>query len=827
MGRPEHGEPDARARERVGSEIAPGLRLDRLLGVGDLGAVYATDGHSRGRIAVKVFHPDLSTHISRELLRSLEQAAQVGHPRAVAPLEVLKLADGYAIATRLIGGESAAALHARRRGRIPPSEALRISCDALELIGTAHAHGVCHGALSLSHLLLDDAGSTHLLGFGEARLRAELGLVPERSFTAPWHDPRTPNEGADLWAIAALLFVLSSGVFPRDNAGKQRSLASVTKHAPDALIQLTERAMSTQPERRFRDAGTMLAAFRQVAHTHEVQYAHPLGSALAAESGSHAWFDPARVTQPPPMDPGWSSTPPASPHLTPPSRPASLPPETPRSRLVPTLPPAPDAPAISEKPPALEVDVDTASLRGTTPPSGVAPAPKDPARHRPALPAEQDPLACHDGADRDALSAERDRLVALSAFDSALSLEEAWKAARSSPASTERFQDVVAGVTRALAGDDDGVSDLALELAALRAPDPERLVHVTASSLEGPALGPTLEAFGPALREHVQSTLEHEPHTTLRLLRMLHDRVRAPKSMLAAERSRVLEAVAVPGVMRALYARLGAHVSDAHALESLTSLLPALGPTFAAELAVALPQISDMSLQAQVLHHLEAELSGHEASLGELAKTSDARLGIEIARILSRIDTLAARDALAMAAESHHAVVRIEALGLGEGASGERLRRELKARLEEASGTARIQTLRALADHEVRVAAPFLALRLRASSFDSLPFEERRSLFHALSVLAPARAESVAIELLGHKKLLSTGAHEETRALAASTLGEIASSQEALDALAHHAERHFGTSDRVRHAALSAAEAVRARLASPAREAHAPERRRR
>ncbi len=826
MGRPEHGEPDARARERVGSEIAPGLRLGRLLGVGELGAVYAADGHPRGKVAVKVFHPDLSSHISKELLRSLEQASQVGHPRAVAPLEVLRLADGYAVATRLIGGESASALHARRRGRIPPSEALRISCDALELIGTAHAHGVCHGALSLSHLLLDDAGSTHLLGFGEARLRAELGLVPERSFTAPWHDPRTPNEGADLWAIAALLFVLSSGVFPRDNAGKQRSLASVTKHAPKALIDLTERAMSTQPERRFRDAGTMLAAFRQVAHTREVQYAHPLGSALAAESGSHAWFDPARVTQPPPMDPGWSSTPPASPHLTPPSRPASLPPETPRSRLVPTLPPVEDAPAISEKPPALQVDVVGSAPRGTTPPSGVAPAQAGPERRRPVLLAEQDPLASYDGADRDALSAERDRLVALSAFDSALSLEEAWKAARSSPASTERFQDLVAGVTRALAGD-DGVSDLALELAALRAPDPERLVHVTASSLEGPALGPTLEAFGPALREHVQSTLEHEPHTTLRLLRLLHDRVRAPKSMLAAERGRVLEAVAVPGVVRALYARLGAHVSDAHALESLTSLLPALGPTFAAELAVALPQISDMSLQAQVLHHLEAELSGHEASLGELAKTSDARLGIEIARILSRIDTLAARDALAMAAESHHAVVRIEALGLGEGASSERLRRELKARLEEASGTARIQTLRALADHEVRVAAPFLALRLRASSLDSLPFEERRSLFHALSVLAPARAESVAIELLGHKKLLSTGAHEETRALAASTLGEIASSQEALDALAHHAERHFGTSDRVRHAALAAAEAVRARLASSARETHAPERRRR
>lgn len=781
---------EERDRARLGLELAPGLRLVRLLAVGDLGAVYAAEGHADGPVAVKVFHPELAHDLSEGRLRLLRQASEVGHRRVLAPLDVLATPEGRAVVTRLVSGESAAQLTERRRGRIPPSEALRIACDTLELVGTAHAHGVCHGALSLSHVLLDDQGASHLLGFGEARLRDQLGLVPDRRFTAPKHDPRAPSVDGDLWGLAAILFVLLTGV-PPCSGGEPRSLASVSDHAPQDLVELVERAFAG----RFTDAGAMLAALRHLAENRAIQYAHPLGSALAAESGSHAWLDPARVTQPPAADPSWSSTPPVSPHLTPPSRPASVAPETPRSKLVPS-----GSPVAKQAPPSS--------------------APRS-RRPRAVLPQASDPLTRFSPEARERLSGERNALVALLSFDSALSLEDAWLAARQGPRPTSSaFDTTLAAIEQRLGHAGDALNDLALELSQLRAPDPDRLAQLTAASLEGPTLGPALDAFGPALREHIQASLEHDTHTALRLVTMLHDAVRAPPALLQAERRRVLDALSVPGLVRVSFSRLGS-LHDAHTLEALAALLPSLGPSFAAELAGALPLIGDMTLQAKVLHHLESELSGHEQALGELARTTDAHLGIEIARILARIDTLAARHALTTAAESAHAVVRIEALGLGEGPSGEKLRLELKHRLEDAPATERIQILRALADYEVRVAVPFLALRLKSTHLDSLPFEERRSLFHALCVLSPSRAEALAIEVLEHKKLISTGAHEETRALAASTLGEIGSSDDALAVLAHHAERHLGTSERVRHAAAQALEAVHARKLS-GQHAHPP-----
>lgn len=790
---------EARALSRAGSEIAPGLRLGRLLAIGELGAVYAAESKSRGAVAVKVFHAELGRHVDRELLRLLRLAEELGHPRIVMPLEVLTRPDALATVMPRISGESAMSLTRRRKGRIPPSEALRIACDVLELIGTAHAHEVRHGALSLSHVMLDDDGAAQLLGFGEARLRAELGLFPDRAFMPPGHDPSRPSVDADLWAIGTLLFGLLTGRI----AHAELSLGAVTHQAPRALVELLDRALSPDPSRRFADAGTMLAAMRIVLASREVQYAHPLASSLSG-SGMHAMVDLSRLVEPPRADPTWSSTPPATPAVKAPSRPSSSPPATPRSRLAPSIPPEvePQEPRVSQPPPSVRP-------RGTTPPSGTPVA--RPERAPASLPSELDCLARLPEAEASALRAEKDKLVRLHGFDSSLSLEDAWQSAKKARPAGGAIEAMLAELGSELARGERAESELALELSGLGRADPDRLVHVTASSLEGPALGPALEAFGPALRAHLEALAEREPASALGLVTTLVDAVRAPKAILPTERGRVISAVAAPGVVRTLFARLGVNVSDARALDTLGQLVPLLGPAFAGELAAVLSQISDLTLRAKVLHHLESELTSHERSLGELAKKGDARLGIEVARILGRIDTLAAREALQLAAESPHAVVRIEALGLGGGAASERLRAELKRRLEDAPASERIAVLRALADHEVKVAAPFLALRAKSKDFDGLPLEERRALLHALAVLSPARAEALAIELLEQKKLLSTGAHEDTRALAAGVLGEVSQSQEAMDTLAHHAERHIGTSDRVRQAAARALELVQAR----------------
>ena len=791
------GDREQASLARVGTVLEGGLRLTRLIAVGDLGAVYAADGHATGSVAVKIIHPELRAEPGE--LWALRAAEEVGHPRAVAPLEITGRAVQTVIAP-LISGESARHLVARRRGRIPPSEALRVAGDALEIVGTAHAHDVRHGALSLSHLLIDEAGSVHVIGFGEASLRAALGLGPDRSLVAPNHDFRSPDEAGDLWAVAALLFVLltdETPVNPREPE-RVRSLEQVFPRAPRSLTKLLARALSVDRARRFSSAGTLLAAMKQAADDREVMYAHALVSALSSDSGSHALLDPARITQAPMADPSWSSTPPASPHRTPASRPSSRPPPTPRTKHAQSAPAAPHAP--TERAP----DPIIFATRSPTPPSG-EPASRTPTITRATLPPDLDPLQTL--GERDELYAARDEVVVRLDSDRA-------RADRTEAALEESDHEAkLAMILAALPEPDDA---LLRELGAAGTPDPARLVRVAADSLEGPALGPTVNAFGPALKEHLEAAAATAPAEALALLTLLGESVRAPKSLLATERQRVIEAIAAPALIRSLFARLGTRATDSKRLDALIGLLPSLGTSYAAELATALPQITDLTLQAKVLHHLESELSGHEHALGELARGAEPRLGVAVVRLLTRIDTLAAQSAVAAAAESRHPVVRVEALGAG-GPSSEALRLELKARLEEGLGIERIHTLRALADHEVRVAAPFIALRIKSPRFDALELEERRSLFHALAILAPARAESLAIEVLDQKKLLSLGSHEETRAIAAVTLGEVGRTEAALESLAHHAERRLGNSDRVRQAAERALALVQTRLTSDGR----------
>jgi hypothetical protein len=99
------GDREQASLARVGTVLEGGLRLTRLIAVGELGSVYAADGHATGSVAVKIIHPELRAEPGE--LWALRAAEEVGHPRAVAPLEITGRAVQTVI-TPLISGESRA-----------------------------------------------------------------------------------------------------------------------------------------------------------------------------------------------------------------------------------------------------------------------------------------------------------------------------------------------------------------------------------------------------------------------------------------------------------------------------------------------------------------------------------------------------------------------------------------------------------------------------------------------------------------------------------------------------------------------------------------------
>src|SRR6266487_1132044 len=78
-----------RARERVGLTLKDKWRLDTLLGVGGMAAVYSATHRNGKRVAIKMLHPELSLNneVRTRFLREGYVANRVEHPGAVTVLD--------------------------------------------------------------------------------------------------------------------------------------------------------------------------------------------------------------------------------------------------------------------------------------------------------------------------------------------------------------------------------------------------------------------------------------------------------------------------------------------------------------------------------------------------------------------------------------------------------------------------------------------------------------------------------------------------------------------------------------------------------------------
>src|SRR4051812_727943 len=83
-----------RCQERVGTTLRRSWRLDGLIGVGGMAAVYAATHTSGARSAIKILHPEIA--VSRELRARFEQEAlaigQLGHG-ATVQVSAIDIAD--------------------------------------------------------------------------------------------------------------------------------------------------------------------------------------------------------------------------------------------------------------------------------------------------------------------------------------------------------------------------------------------------------------------------------------------------------------------------------------------------------------------------------------------------------------------------------------------------------------------------------------------------------------------------------------------------------------------------------------------------------------
>src|SRR5579862_7152132 len=152
----------AHAKERVGTTLRDKWRLDVLLGVGGMAAVYAATHRNGSRVAVKILHPGMSTNafVRERFMWEGYAANAVGHEGAVKVIDDDEAEDGSLfLVTELLKGETLEERRVRAGGRLDQEEVLRIADHVLDVLVAAHDNGIVHRDLKPENVFLTRTGT--------------------------------------------------------------------------------------------------------------------------------------------------------------------------------------------------------------------------------------------------------------------------------------------------------------------------------------------------------------------------------------------------------------------------------------------------------------------------------------------------------------------------------------------------------------------------------------------------------------------------------------------------------------------------------------------
>lgn len=268
---------------RNGQVLADRYVVEQVIGRGGMAEVYrGRDTRLARPVALKVLRArfGLDPALRLRFEEEAKAAALVSHPNIVAVYDAGEDDSKAFIVMELVAGET---LHERiLRGPLDVAAARSVGREVLDALGAAHAKGVLHRDIKPANVLLTAEGQAKVADFGiakavhpspdgsnETTMNMVLGtpsyLAPERA----QGEPATVR--SDLWAVGVLLYEALTGAkpFEGDNpiaislAAQQARFVPLLDRRPDldpALAAVIERAIDTDPARRFASAGEMADA---------------------------------------------------------------------------------------------------------------------------------------------------------------------------------------------------------------------------------------------------------------------------------------------------------------------------------------------------------------------------------------------------------------------------------------------------------------------------------------------------------------------------------------------------------------------------------------
>jgi serine/threonine protein kinase len=220
---------EERPKSQIGKLVAARYRLDSLLGLGGMSAVFrATDLEGRS-VALKILYPELlESEAALRFERESKLLAGLSHPHVVATLAAgYDEAVGHYLVMPLLSGRDLEGV-LEAHGALAPESAVRVALQAARGLSAAHRLGVVHRDVKPGNLLLDRDGAEVIIKVCDFGIAKRLDGDGEQSLTATGSQLGTPDyaapeqlknakdadERADVWGLGATLYQMLCGVAP-------------------------------------------------------------------------------------------------------------------------------------------------------------------------------------------------------------------------------------------------------------------------------------------------------------------------------------------------------------------------------------------------------------------------------------------------------------------------------------------------------------------------------------------------------------------------------------------------------------------------------------
>ena len=271
----------------IGKKLDGLYEVRELIGSGGMANVYKAVmlGHNgpvpAGTVvAVKVLRQEYmhDPDLVRRFKNESKAISLLNHPNIVKVYDVSVNDHLQYIVMEYVDGMTLREYLNERGGKLSSRETVHFISQILKALEHAHANGVVHRDIKPQNIMLLDNGQLRMMDFGIARIsRAENQLLSGKAMGSVHYISPEQAKGdetdctSDIYSVGVMMYEMLSGHLPFDAddvvevaikqiSDQPKSLHEIAPEVPNALVEITEKAMAKLPQNRYASAREMLDA---------------------------------------------------------------------------------------------------------------------------------------------------------------------------------------------------------------------------------------------------------------------------------------------------------------------------------------------------------------------------------------------------------------------------------------------------------------------------------------------------------------------------------------------------------------------------------------